>query len=94
MWSHDIVPVLLLGTSSEKALDCIDTDERQLAQTAVDYLLHLGHQHIAYCGMEPQRRRSQEMRQVFHLRGLSTESFIETGDLVAPSPEMAEQYLD
>ena len=39
MWSHDIVPVLICDTLSEKPLDHIDTDERQLAQRAVDYLL-------------------------------------------------------
>ena len=52
MWSHDIVPVLICDTLSEKPLDHIDTDERRLAQLAVDYLLRLGHQRIAYCGLD------------------------------------------
>jgi len=94
MWSHDIVPIALFDSPSEKLLDRIDTDERQLAQLAVDYLLRLGHQRLAYCGLHPQHARNREMARQFRLRGLSEECFIEEAYLSAPNPNHAGELLD
>ena len=85
LWSHHIVPVVICDTSSEKAVDCIDTDERRLAQVAVEYLLHLGHQRIAYSGFGLLRRRAREILHVLQTRGLSTESFILTPSSYPPT---------
>ncbi len=93
MWSHDIVPVLF-ETQSEKPLDRLRTDERQLAHTALDYLLSLGHQYIAYCGFNSRRTRDQEMRRAFHLRGISPEYFIEETSMSTASPRETEACLD
>ena len=95
MWSHDIVPIVYCDTHSEKPLDQITIDERQLAQLAVDYLLRLGHQRIGYCGMTRQHLRNQEMTRAFQTRGLSLEYFIqEAGALTTANPECAQRYLD
>ena len=94
MWSHDIVPVLLCDTPGEKPLDYIATDERRLVNTAVEYLLHLGHQRIVYCGFEAERARNQEMRRAFRTRGISLDYFIEEACMSAPDPEKAEKHLD
>ena len=94
MWSHDIVPVLLLDTPSEKPLDRIEIDEHRLVNTALDYLLHQGHQRIVYCGFDPQRIRNQEMRRAFHTRGISLDYFLENACMSAPDPRKAEEHLD
>jgi len=94
MWSHDIVPVLIGDSMCEKPLDWINTDERQLAYLAVDYLLHLGHRHIAYCGLDRQRSRNQQMYQAFQARGLSLECFIHEAMMTAPDPQTANAHLD
>ena len=77
MWSHDIVPVLLCNTQSDTPLDRIMTDENRLAQLAVDYLLRLGHRHIAYCGYNPNLARNRAMYRTFQTRKLSLDLIIE-----------------
>ena len=94
MWSHDIVPVLTSDVCSDKPLDRLATDERRLAHSTVEYLLHLGHQRIAYYGLEPQRSRTQEMRRALQGRGLSLDYAIDDVTLTAPDARMTEQYLD
>ena len=95
MWSHDIVPVLNCNTPGDKPLDRIATDERRLAQLAVDYLLRQGHQRIAYCGYMKDHPRNQEMHHAFQTRKLSLDLFNEdAGQLVAPAPWHGERYLD
>jgi len=53
MISHNIVPVALDSTRFESPVDEVSTDEPQLAETAVEYLYHLGHREIAYIGSIP-----------------------------------------
>ena len=94
MWSHDIHPVVLFDTMSEKPLDCVMVDERRLAQIVVEYLRQLGHQRIAYYGVERRRKRSQELERAFQINGLSQEYFRYDGFLTAPNAAIAEEYLD
>ena len=88
------MPVSLMEISCDKPLDHITTDERRLAQTAVDYLLHLGHQRLAYCGLDRQWARNQEMRRVMRSKGLTLEFFIEEAGLTSPDSQKAEEHLD
>lgn len=94
MWSHDIVPVLIGDTISEKSLDRVIADERRIAQLAVEYLLHLGHQRIAYCGLSRQHLRDKEVYRAMQSRGLSLKYFSTGGELTAPNMAGAEAHLD
>ena len=94
MWSHDIVPVLLCATPGEKPLDYIATDERRLVNTAIEYLRHLGHQRIAYCGLHQANPRNQEMRRAFQTHGISLDSFLEEAYMTAPDHARADMHLD
>ena len=76
MWSHEIVPVSLMEISCDKPLDRITTDERRLAQTAVDYLLHLGHQRIAYCGVIGSGHAIRRCDESFGAKGISRWNFL------------------
>ena len=93
MWSHDIVPVLIDDTRSEKPLDHIDPDERQLAQCAVEYLLHLGHRRIAYCGLDWPHIRSREVCRELKKRGLSLEYCIGDTGKSARRPQWSADTL-
>ena len=94
MWSHDIVPVLF-ETPSEKPLDRLETDERGLAHTALDYLLSLGHQRIVYCGFNRQRARDREMRRAFQTRGISLDYCLDESAVISgANPRQAEMHLD
>lgn len=94
MWSHDIVPVLLNDTPSEKPLDRVETDEHRVAQLALEYLLHLGHRRIVYCGFDPLCARNHAMKEAFRARGISLEFFIEKAHIYPLLPERVEAYLD
>lgn len=48
--SQGIRPVGILGTISDCPIDRVESDEERLATLAVEYLMSLGHQRIAYAG--------------------------------------------
>lgn len=52
LWSHRIHCVLL-GTPSAIPLDSINIDETTLVRKLLEYLLPMGHQHLALCGPDP-----------------------------------------
>jgi len=94
MRSHGVVPVAICDSLCEKPIDRTLTDERKIAQLVVEYLLHLGHTRIAFCGLDARYARNQEMRRAFQSYGLSLEYFIEEANLTAPDPDGAEEVLD
>ncbi len=94
MWSHDIVPVVLCDTPSEKPLDRVQTDERRLTQMALEYLWQLGHRRIIYCGYDPMSARNYAMKQAFLAHGIPLEYFIEKAHIYVSLPEQADEYLD
>lgn len=75
LWSHGIPPVSVDHTWTSIPLDDVGTNELDLANMAIDYLLHLGHKRIAYISpisslsLDP---RKQAFVHAFIRRGLST----------------------
>lgn len=62
-------------------MDHVHTDEQALAAQAVDYLVHLGHRHIAFVGKTMHGRlvgRGQFVFRALRQRLLSTRYFIDT----------------
>jgi len=79
--SQQVVPVGLDATQLEDIIDHVHTDEQGMAMQAVDYLLHLGHQRIAFVGQTMHGHlvgRGQFVYRALQRRMLSTRYFFET----------------
>jgi DNA-binding LacI/PurR family transcriptional regulator len=58
LWSHNLYPVLIDNmdkVSSTTPIDQVMSDERALAEMAVEYLMKLGHRNIGYIGPRDKR---------------------------------------
>ena len=83
MRSHGILPVGLDATQCVDAIDHVHTDEEAMTTEAVDYLLHLGHQRIAFVGHTVGGAlvgRGEFIHRAFRRRGLSTRYFVPVDD--------------
>ncbi len=90
LWSHGIYFVAVdASTPTEIPTDRVETDERQLAATAIDYLMALGHRHIAYVGPPMAVSRTHAVSTILKERGLSRGWFIDGGPWFGGHDEQA-----
>ncbi|HEY3415844.1 MAG TPA: LacI family DNA-binding transcriptional regulator [Armatimonadota bacterium] len=78
LWSHNITPVLIDLHEANSSYDQVMTDEKALAEMAVNYLVGLGHRRIAYVGAAEGDKiasRYSFIRAALQHHGLSTEYF-------------------
>jgi LacI family transcriptional regulator len=78
---HGIVPIGLDSTPFSAPVDSVSTDENQLAETIVSYLMALGHRSIAFVGLVPSDRlfsRGEAMARIMRAHGLQTSNFVDT----------------
>jgi DNA-binding LacI/PurR family transcriptional regulator len=83
LWSHGIYLVAVdASTPIEVATDRVWTDERQLADLAISYLVELGHRRIAYIGPSSADRpvgRTYAVRERLRQQGLPFDWFVDSG---------------
>jgi DNA-binding LacI/PurR family transcriptional regulator len=90
MRSYGIIPVALDNSPAEMPLDRVHTDEDELAQQAVGYLMQLGHRRIAYIGPSGEGNRFSRSRAVLRAMkhcGLSHEYVRHTSDAIPAEAE-------
>jgi LacI family transcriptional regulator len=81
MRQHQVVPISLDSTPFSLPVDSIATDEEQLAEMIVSYLMHLGHRSIAFVGLLPGGHlfgRGEAMARIMRAHHLVTTNFIDT----------------
>lgn len=100
MRGQGVIPIGLDATQVDDAIDHVHTDEEAMAVAAVDYLLHLGHQHIAFVGQTMGGHlvgRGDCVRRALKRRLLSTRYFIDVKEMPPyeglPAREILAQLL-
>lgn len=93
--SNDVVPIAIDKRATLRPIDLIWNDEEQMAALAVEYLLSLGHRHIAYLGIKcagKHHYRYVIMHHALQAHGLSTEYCLEM-PLTSPYSEPLDMLL-